>query len=101
MADKFGVVKNAADGTVQNVFTIADGNTALSGNIAVKGDVLGSRFIGGEIDISGKDGVLKVGRTGSFLMRASNQNRGLVMNNDQIIVYDERGVVRVKIGRLL
>lgn len=101
MADKFGVVKNAADGTVQNVFTIANGNTALSGNIAVKGDVLGSRFIGGEIDISGKDGVLKVGRTGSFLMRASNQNRGLVMNNDQIIVYDERGVVRVKIGRLL
>ena len=101
MADKFGVVKNAADGTVQNVFTIADGNTALSGNIAVKGDVLGSRFIGGEIDISGQDGVLKVGRTGSFLMRASNQNRGLVMNNDQIIVYDERGVVRVKIGRLL
>lgn len=100
MADKFGVVKNAADGTVQNVFTIADGNTALSGNIAVKGDVLGSRFIGGEIDISGQDGVLKVGRTGSFLMRASNQNRGLVMNNDQIIVYDERGVVRVKIGRL-
>ena len=101
MADKFGVVKNAADGAVQNIFTIANGRTALSGSIAVQGDVLGSRFIGGEIDISGKDGVLKVGKTGSFLMRASNQNRGLVMKNNQILVYDEQGNVRVKIGYLL
>ena len=101
MADKFGVVKNAADGAVQNIFTIANGRTALSGSIAVQGDVLGSRFIGGEIDISGNDGVLKVGKTGSFLMRASNQNRGLVMKNNQILVYDEQGNVRVKIGYLL
>ena len=101
MADKFGVVKNAADGAVQNIFTITNGRTALSGSIAVQGDVLGSRFIGGEIDISGKDGVLKVGKTGSFLMRASNQNRGLVMKNNQILVYDEQGNVRVKIGYLL
>ena len=100
MADKFGVVKNAADGAVQNIFTIANGRTALSGSIAVQGDVLGSRFIGGEIDISGRDGVLKVGNTGSFLMRASNQNRGLVMKNNQILVYDERGIIRVKIGDL-
>lgn len=41
MADKFGVVKNAADGAVQNIFTIANGSTALSGDLIADGSIVG------------------------------------------------------------
>ena len=76
-------------------------NTIRGEHIQANQEIRAPKISGGEIDISGGDGVLKVGRTGSFLVRASSQNRGLVMNNNQIIVYDDRGVVRVKIGYLL
>ena len=75
-------------------------NTIRGDHILANQDIRAPRISGGEIDISGNDGILRVGRTGNFLVRASSQNRGLVMNNDQIIVYDDRGNVRVKIGRL-
>ena len=75
-------------------------NTIRGDHIQANQEIRAPRISGGEIDISGNDGILRVGRTGNFLVRASSQNRGLVMNNDQIIVYDERGNVRVKIGRL-
>ncbi|HHK6112517.1 TPA: phage tail protein [Haemophilus influenzae] len=75
-------------------------NTIRGDHIQANQEIRTPRISGGEIDISGNDGILRVGRTGNFLVRASSQNRGLVMNNDQIIVYDERGNVRVKIGRL-
>lgn len=75
-------------------------NTIRGDHIQANQEIRSPRISGGEIDISGNDGILRVGRTGNFLVRASSQNRGLVMNNDQIIVYDERGNVRVKIGRL-
>ncbi|HHF6494638.1 TPA: phage tail protein [Haemophilus influenzae] len=111
MADKFGVVKSATDGTVKNVFTVSNNQLVLSGDLLADGSIIGRHIqanqeirspliSGGEIDISGNDGILRVGRTGNFLVRASSQNRGLVINNDQIIVYDDRGNVRVKIGRL-
>lgn len=104
MANRFSVVKNEADNeTTQLLNLISDnGRTrlALNGDIAVQGDLVGNRFIGGEIDISGNEGVLRVGRTGRFEVRANAANRGLVMSNDVIFVYDEQGRVRVKIGRL-
>lgn len=75
-------------------------NTIRGDHIQANQEIRTPRISGGEIDISGNDGILRIGRTGNFLVRASSQNRGLVMNNDQIIVYDERGNVRVKIGRL-
>ncbi|MDU4896778.1 MAG: phage tail protein [Haemophilus parainfluenzae] len=75
-------------------------NTIRGDHIQANQEIRAPRISGGEIDISGNDGILRVGRTGNFLVRASSQNRGLVMNNDQIIVYDDRGNVRVKIGRL-
>lgn len=75
-------------------------NTIRGDHIQANQEIKAPRISGGEIDISGNDGILRVGRTGNFLVRASSQNRGLVMNNDQIIVYDERGNIRVKIGRL-
>lgn len=100
MADKFAVVKNGQDNQVKPVFTIADNKVALNGDIAVKGDLIGNRFVGGEIDISGQGGVLRVGRTGAFLMRSSLQNRGLLVDSEKIVVYDERGRIRVKMGKL-
>ena len=75
-------------------------NTIRGNHIMANQEIRAPRITGGEIDISGNDGILRVGRTGNFLVRASSQNRGLVMNNDQIIVYDDRGNVRVKMGRL-
>lgn len=111
MADKFSVVANANDGNVKPVFSVANGQVGIRGDLLADGSIIGRhiqanqeirapRISGGEIDISGNDGILRVGRTGNFLVRASSQNRGLVMNNDQIIVYDNNGKIRVKIGRL-
>ena len=76
-------------------------NTIRGDHIQANQEIRAPRISGGEIDISGNDGILRVGRTGNFLVRASSQNRGLIMNNDQIIVYDDRGNVRVKIGKLM
>ena len=75
-------------------------NTIRGDHIQANQEIRAPRISGGEIDISGNDGILRVGRTGNFIVRASSQNRGLVMNNDQIIVYDNNGKIRVKIGRL-
>lgn len=41
MADKFGVVKNATDGTVRNVFTVANNQLALSGDLIADGSIIG------------------------------------------------------------
>lgn len=41
MADKFGVVKNAADGTVRNVFTVSNNQLALRGDLIADGSIIG------------------------------------------------------------
>lgn len=41
MADKFGVVKNATDGTVRNVFTVSNNQLALSGDLIADGSIIG------------------------------------------------------------
>ena len=91
--------QNAGVTQVHGGSIIAD--TIRGNHIMANQEIRAPRISGGEIDISGNDGILRVGRTGNFLVRASSQNRGLVMNNDQIIVYDDRGNVRVKIGKLM
>lgn len=110
MADKFGVVKNATDGTVQNVFTLANGRLALSGDLIADGTILGRHIRanqsinspiinGGSLNIG--DGRFAVNNQGQVSIRSNPKaNVGLNINNETIIVYDERGVVRVKIGRL-
>lgn len=52
---------------------------------------------GGSLNINNR---FKVSNQGQVEMRAAVGNIGLVINNNQIIVYDERGNVRVKIGQL-
>lgn len=110
MADKFGVVKNATDGTVQNVFTLANGRLALSGDLIADGTILGQHIRanqslnspiinGGSLNIG--DGRFAVNNQGQVSIRANpNNNVGLYINNETIIVYDDRGMIRVKIGRL-
>ncbi|MFW9304134.1 phage tail protein, partial [Glaesserella parasuis] len=52
---------------------------------------------GGSINIKNR---FKVNTSGQVEMRSATANVGMVINNDQIVVYDEQGRVRVKIGRL-
>ena len=52
---------------------------------------------GGSLNINNR---FKVSNQGQVEMRVAAGNVGLVINNNQIIVYDERGNVRVKIGQL-
>ena len=52
---------------------------------------------GGSLNINNR---FKVSNQGQVEMRAAAGNVELVINNNQIIVYDERGNVRVKIGQL-
>ncbi|WP_052157553.1 phage tail protein [Glaesserella parasuis] len=51
----------------------------------------------GSININNR---FKVNTSGQVEMRSATANVGMVINNDQIVVYDEQGRVRVKIGRL-
>ena len=66
--------------------------TSLSAISADLGDITG-----GSININNR---FKVSNQGQVEMRAATGNVGLVINNNQIIVYDEHGKVRVKIGQL-
>ena len=75
-------------------------NTIRGEHIIANQTIRAPKIEGGEIDISGNDGILRVGRSGNFLVRASSYNRGIVMNNNQFVVYDENGRVRVLIGKL-
>ena len=65
---------------------------SLSAISADLGDITG-----GSININNR---FKVSNQGQVEMRANQGNVGLIMNNNQIVVYDESGRVRVKIGKL-
>lgn len=51
----------------------------------------------GSININNR---FKVNAQGQVEMRSASNNVGLVINNEQIIVYDQNGRVRIKIGKL-
>lgn len=53
---------------------------------------------GGSLNIG--NGKFSVNNNGKVSIRNSNSNVGLVINNEQILVYDTTGKIRVKIGRL-
>lgn len=48
MADKFGIVKNAGDGNVRPIFTIADNKAALNGDLIASGTILGTHIRAGQ-----------------------------------------------------
>ena len=108
MADKFGVVKNATDGTVRNVFTIANGRLVLSGDLIADGAILGQHIKanqtiqspvinGGSLNINNR---FIVNGSGGVTIRANSGNVGMVITNDRIDVYDESGNLRVRLGKL-
>lgn len=66
--------------------------TSLSAISADLGDING-----GSININNR---FKVSKQGEVEMRANQGNVGLVMNNENIIVYDTSGNPRLKIGKL-
>ena len=53
---------------------------------------------GGSININNR---FLVNNAGQAEMRSSSGNVGLIINNDCITVYDAKGNVRVKIGKLI
>lgn len=108
MADKFGVVKNATDGTVRNVFTLANGRLALGGDLIADGTILGQHIKanqtiqspvinGGSLNINNR---FIVNGSGGVTIRANSGNVGMVITNDRIDVYDESGNLRVRLGKL-
>ncbi|WP_427915957.1 phage tail protein [Spirabiliibacterium mucosae] len=102
MADKFGIVKNKSDGTVTNLMSVQqyEGRSmlAMNGDIITKGVVQGAKFDGGEISIG--NGRFNVSKQGHVSIRANpEKNIGLSMNNDRIVVFDEKGNPRVILGK--
>lgn len=108
IADKFGVVKNATDGTVRNVFTVVNNQLALSGDFIADGTILGQHIKsnqtiqspvinGGSLNINNR---FIVNRSGGVTIRANSGNVGMVITNDRIDVYDESGNLRVRLGKL-
>ena len=108
MADKFGVVKNATDGTVRNVFTVSNNQLALSGDLIADGTILGQHIKsnqtiqspvinGGSLNINNR---FIVNGSGGVTIRANSGNVGMVITNDRIDVYDESGNLRVRLGKL-
>lgn len=69
----------------------------LSAPIMRGGTVYAGHFDGGSININNR---FKVNNQGQVEMRSAANNVGMVINNDQIIVYDQHGRIRVKMGRL-
>lgn len=71
--------------------------TSINGNNISGGTISGASINGGSLNINNR---FKVSGNGQAEMRASSGNVGMVINNDNIIVYDYNGNIRVKIGRL-
>ena len=108
MADKFGVVKSATDGVIKNVFTVANNQLALSGDLIADGTILGQHIKsnqtiqspvinGGSLNINNR---FIVNGSGGVTIRANSGNVGMVITNDRIDVYDESGNLRVRLGKL-
>ena len=71
--------------------------TNINGNNISGGTITGASISGGTLNINNR---FKVRGDGQAEMRASSGNVGMVINNDNIIVYDDYGNPRVKIGKL-
>ncbi|STP02093.1 phage tail protein [Haemophilus paraphrohaemolyticus] len=91
--------KHIASKTINAGHIVSKSITAKELNVeslsAISADL--GAITGGSLNINNR---FKVSNQGQMEMRAAAGNVGLVINNNQIIVYDERGNVRVKIGQL-
>ena len=91
--------KHIASKTINAGHIVSKSITAKELNVeslsAISADL--GNITGGSININNR---FKVNNQGQVEMRANQGNVGLIMNNNQIVVYDENGRVRVKIGKL-
>ena len=111
-ADKFAIVDpkskilkspfvvQTAGGKTQMALSgdfVADG--LIHGRHIAAGQTLSSPVIeGGSLNIGG--GRFSVSNTGQVSISAASGNVGMKMTNDRIEVYDEKGVLRVRLGKL-
>ena len=111
-ADKFAIVDPKSK-TLKSPFVVqtAGGKTqmALSGDFVADGLIHGRHIAagqtlsspaieGGSLNIGG--GRFSVSNTGQVSISASSGKVGMKMTNDRIEVYDENGVLRVRLGKL-
>ena len=111
-ADKFAIVDPKSK-VLKSPFVVqtAGGKTqmALSGDFVADGLIHGRHIAagqtlsspsieGGSLNIGG--GRFSVSSTGQVSISAASGNVGMKMTNDRIEVYDENGVLRVRLGKL-
>lgn len=108
-ADKFAIV-NKRNGEMQTPFIIASNKMFFNGDMIATGSISGDKLVantvikspkieGGSLDIG--EGKFKVSAQGVVDIRAdTSKNVGLQITNERIDVYDENGVLRVRMGRL-
>lgn len=91
--------KHIASKTINAGHIVSKSITAKELNVeslsAISADL--GAITGGSLNINNR---FKVSNQGQVEMRANQGNVGLIMNNNEIVVYDESGRVRVKIGKL-
>ena len=112
-ADKFGMV-NPSSKQIDTPFVINNtaggAKMALNGDFVATGSILGSHIaanqtiqapniLGGSLSIGG--GRFTVNGAGQVSIAAQSGNVGLKVTNERIEVYDENGVLRVRLGKLL
>ncbi len=108
MADKFGVVKNASDGTVKPMFSVVNNKVAVNGDLIADGTILGKHIRasqtikapniqGGSLNINNR---FNVDSYGNVTIQDSSYQQGLKITSEKIEVYDSYGNLRVRIGRL-
>ncbi|WP_286064050.1 TipJ family phage tail tip protein [Rodentibacter caecimuris] len=91
--------RNMAAGSINASHVVSKTLTADKLNISSLSAIsanLGS-ITGGSLNINNR---FKVSNQGQVEMRANQGNVGLVMNNEYIVVYDQQGNPRLKIGKL-
>lgn len=73
----------------------------ISGSRLIAGTEISAPFIrGGQIEIGGANGTFAVDVNGGVLIRSAGTNAHLEIINDRLQVYDDTGVLAVRIGRL-
>lgn len=100
-ADRFGLV-NSVDGRITTPFVIENSVTYMNGAYIKDGTISNAKI--GDIQSTnytpGKSG-WRISKGGAFEMNGNSGGNGrLVISNNRIDVYDENGVLRVRMGLL-
>ncbi|WP_434527313.1 phage tail tip fiber protein [Photorhabdus asymbiotica] len=100
-ADRFGLV-NSVDGKITTPFVVNNGVTYMNGAYIQDGTITNAKV--GDLQsnnyAAGKTG-WRISKGGGFEINGNTSGAGrMVISNNRIDVYDERGVLRVRLGLL-